>query len=106
MALPEDEPGEDPFEPSAACQRGIAAGELQGRGCGCTTQGAGGAGWLAWGLVVLGAVRARRRASRPSRSGAGQCSKPRSPTVASRSGLSHVRRSVSLRGRRSSTDKA
>jgi hypothetical protein len=65
-ALPEDEPSDDPFEPSTACQRGIDAGELQGRGCGCTTPGTGRAGWLAWGLLVLGAMRACRRAVRSS----------------------------------------
>jgi MYXO-CTERM domain-containing protein len=65
-ALPEDDPSDEPFEPSSACQRGIDTDGLEGRGCGCTTKGADGARWLAWGLLVLGAVRARRRGVRSS----------------------------------------
>ncbi len=64
-AVPEDEPSDDPFEPHEACHR--AQDGLGDRGCGCSSQGSRGAGWLALG-VVLGAA-ARRRRARRSRDG-------------------------------------
>lgn len=58
-ALPDEEPSDEPFMPDPACQRGGEADGLDDGGCGCTTRPAGGSGWLAWGLVLLGAVRRR-----------------------------------------------
>lgn len=60
--LPDEEPSEDPFAPNPACQRGGEADGLDDRGCGCAASGSRDTGWAMLGLVMLGALRRRRRA--------------------------------------------
>ena len=66
-AMPEQEPSDEPFEPSARCQQaGLADDGLGDRGCGCSTRSPSPLGawsWLGW--LALAAVRHRRPGGAP-----------------------------------------